>query len=857
MKLLTGIKIRFYSTILATLAVTALTLALSTPQHVNAISYTDFQAGNIISDNVFTNTDVSAAEIQKILENQVPTCDTKGEKTSPYYAPDYDGDGRIERWEYGKYKGNPAPFTCLKDYYENPTTKENNYGGKPKPSGAKSAAQLIIDAGKKYNISPRVLVVTLKKESSLIHDDWPFLSQFQYAMGAHCPDGPNGANCDPDYAGFSIQMNSAAKLFRYYLDNMNESWWPYKKPGKTQDVWWDTRYDEYTHPSLGKISCNDSRDQYDESLFVANKATAALYTYTPYQPNSASLKAYPSAVTSGNSFDKNCATYGNRNFWFIYSNWFGSTQGSQVFRINSNEQIYLLSGDKYFHVPDVKTLKAFGYDAGDVLDKSDSFLNGLTKGEPFALSTLVRFGDNPKIYIMDQGKKRWFPTHNTLVDHGFSVGQETVLDTSLEFAYSEGKNMTNVLLSRTGQYIWWIDDGVKHHLSSGYYWNKPSLLEGDNTPIKNIPITLMEADYVRRFSEGYPLITTYSLLKSSDSNEAWYKNQDTYYRLSNLARTTWSIKPDYEEPRARIEKITGFNDAGPLLGVRLKSNTGNYYLIDGNNKYRIDNLGQYGVSADDFGAAPLDEGGDDRFLKKRFKTQVGTSLVSKAGDPKVYQIKGGELHHVYSKADFESLGFKWDEIMNWSASKVNWLWPSQNKVALAEGRLVRKDDGTGRVYLLSEASTLSHIPNLDTFNNFGFSMQDVIDLNVSQLESYSAASPTDLNNQLMKSSATGKVYLIDRGVRRWISSDVISELGKHPNDALTMSSGYLQEYKPAKDLTLYFKADGGTKVYKLENGQKRWFTSQDAFLNNGGDWSDVRELSAPYVKKIPTGSNID
>ena len=53
---------------------------------------------------------------------------------------------------------------------------------------------------------------------------------------------------------------------------------------------------------------------------IKNQATASLYNYTPYQPNAASLAAYPGTGDQ-------CSSYGNRNFFFLYQSYFGSTGG--------------------------------------------------------------------------------------------------------------------------------------------------------------------------------------------------------------------------------------------------------------------------------------------------------------------------------------------------------------------------------------------------------------------------------------------------------------------------------------------------------------------------------------------------
>jgi hypothetical protein len=276
------------------------------PKHVLGADATNWKAGFIIGDGTFTDsTSMNPGQIQDFLNQKVGTggygriagqCDTNGVGTSEY--------GGGTRAQYGAAHGNPAPFTCLKDFYEVPKTAPgpgvpaNNYGGKAIPTGAKSAAQIIYDAAQTYNISPKVLLVTIQKESAgpLTTDDWPFLNQYTYAMGAHCPDT---AACDENYAGFSIQIYESARLFRYYLDNMGQSWWPYKKPGVNNILY---------NPNTG---CGGS------DVNIESKATAALYTYTPYQPNKAALD---NLYGSGDS----CSAYGNRNFWRIFTDWFGS-----------------------------------------------------------------------------------------------------------------------------------------------------------------------------------------------------------------------------------------------------------------------------------------------------------------------------------------------------------------------------------------------------------------------------------------------------------------------------------------------------------------------------------------------------
>jgi hypothetical protein len=258
------------------------------PTNAKALSGSDFKAGRIIDDAVFFNKNaMSVDQIQQFLNAKVPTCDRN-------------------RQTYFTYAGKPygPPFTCLKEYQENPITKENNIGrfnpdGTPyNVPGGKTAAQIIWDAAQTHNINPQSLIVTLQKETAIVTDTWAAGWQYDRAMGYGCPDsGPNNtANCNANYYGFYNQVNSAAWQFRRYVTY----------PDKYNFKAGVTRFIGY-NPS---ISCGGS------NIFIENSATAALYNYTPYQPNAGALaNLYGTAP---------CGAYGNRNFWRLFHDWFGS-----------------------------------------------------------------------------------------------------------------------------------------------------------------------------------------------------------------------------------------------------------------------------------------------------------------------------------------------------------------------------------------------------------------------------------------------------------------------------------------------------------------------------------------------------
>lgn len=273
------------------LAATMLFAASFTSSSVSALSGSEWRAGRIIDDPIFRrNTSMSVGEIQAFLNSKVPSCDTNGIKPS-----EYSGGTRAQ---YGTSRGYPPPYVCLKDYWENVDTKQNNLEGRPVPAGAKSAAQIIYDYAQAYTINPQVLIVLLQKEQGLVTDDWPWTIQYRSATGYGCPDT---APCDSQYYGFSNQVRWAARMFQAIMDN-DPNWFTPYTTGNNFIRW---------NPNA---SCDGS------NVNIENRATAALYNYTPYQPNQAALN---NLYGTGDG----CSSYGNRNFWRYFSDWFGATTG--------------------------------------------------------------------------------------------------------------------------------------------------------------------------------------------------------------------------------------------------------------------------------------------------------------------------------------------------------------------------------------------------------------------------------------------------------------------------------------------------------------------------------------------------
>ncbi|MGK9148917.1 hypothetical protein KXS11_14905 [Plantibacter flavus] len=241
---------------------------------VPTVRGTDFDAGEIISDENFYDANaMSEADVQAFFASQPCT----PEDGVPCLADFRDSTSSVPAAEPGHCEA---------------------YRG----AVNESAARIVTKVAHACGINPKVLLVLMQKEQSLITSP----SEYGYAraMGWGCPDtGPGfSASCDADYFGFQNQVYRSAWQFRQY------TLYPVNVPGES--------YQRAYHLGKVYIQYNPDTQCGGSQVDIRNQATANLYLYTPYQPNAAAL-----ANVSGTG--DACSAYGNRNFWRLYTEWFG------------------------------------------------------------------------------------------------------------------------------------------------------------------------------------------------------------------------------------------------------------------------------------------------------------------------------------------------------------------------------------------------------------------------------------------------------------------------------------------------------------------------------------------------------
>lgn len=123
----------------------------------------------------------------------------------------------------------------------------------------KLVSRHIYEASQEWKINPLVLLTKLQVESSVVFKDVsPRDSTVDHAMGCGCHDGD--ADCSRGPKGVGPQIQCAAGLFRGYLNEIDAA-------NTTRSGWRVNR---------GKSTLDEIR------ITPKNRATAALYTYTPW-----------------------------------------------------------------------------------------------------------------------------------------------------------------------------------------------------------------------------------------------------------------------------------------------------------------------------------------------------------------------------------------------------------------------------------------------------------------------------------------------------------------------------------------------------------------------------------------------
>ncbi|WP_431031422.1 hypothetical protein [Plantibacter sp. RU18] len=751
-----------FPAILAAIALIAgvLTVAPVSVQSASAADARDFQAGNIISDSLFYDGGtMGAGEVQNFLNAARPSC--------------------------------RAGYTCLKDYAE-ATASRSAVAGRCAAyagSGRESAASIIAKVGAACGISQKVLIVMLEKEQSLITDDWPSARQYRSAMGYGCPDT---ADCDTNYYGFYNQVYAAALQFKNYQANPTR--WNHV-PGRINAV----RYNP-------NAACGSS------SVFIQNYATAGLYNYTPYQPNASALA---NLYGSGDG----CGAYGNRNFWRLYTDWFGSTTGgSSLVKSASSAAIYLVADQQKYYVPDQATLSAYA-SLGGVATVSQAYLDRYTTAGN--ASRIVR-APSGAIYFIDAGLRVGFTSCEMVIDYGGSctpAGYTQLTDSQILQFVEPNARVTPVYATTAG---------ARYYVTRG---TKREIVDATAQALAGIPadlIVLTEAG-VSNLADGAPILRDSIYLGSRGAGTYSFFSGGAAYQVP--ANTTASLGLPGRSGSALWPRNYDRVASGGTFPGAVIAPGGAPQVLSAAGRYA------WGVGSP-IATVPASQAFVDSYASSGTIGE-GTSITGNTGA--VYLIAGGRIRPYTSWLALTSTTNTQSPAIVTIAANVLGQVPVGAPV-LAPGTLVRSSESAA-VFLIDGTQTKIPVSSFDYPTAMGIAGTDFVPQ--SQLDAYTTAQPLQYGvtcNGVDYVSAAGKLHKLAPALK-----------ALYPITYVTLSAINCQPRPIGNDAGSFIRTPNGT-IYLLEGGAKRPISSMARFTELGGTSTNFLDVTYSFAGLLKDGA---
>jgi len=218
------------------------------------------------------------------------------------------------------------------------------------------------------------------------------------------------------------------------------------------------------------------------------------------------------------------------------------------------------------------------------------------------------------------------------------------------------------------------------------------------------------------------------------------------------------------------------------------------------------------------------------------------TLIKLPTDPKVYVIINCRKKWIRTVEEFQQKGYKWEDVQEVSSPVIE----AYNEYLEAKANLLRAI-GHHKVYRVINGKRL-WIPTIAAFNAQGLKWEDIEDVSETTVDQYPRL-------KLARIIGSPKIYyLTESGLKRWIPTiAVFNSYNNKWEDVVEISPTELNAY-PDNDL---IRLEGGTKVYKLENGKKRWIKTTQAFIRLGYNWNKVAPCNQTELDYYPEEAPIE
>jgi surface antigen len=242
---------------------------------------------------------------------------------------------------------------------------------------------------------------------------------------------------------------------------------------------------------------------------------------------------------------------------------------------------------------------------------------------------------------------------------------------------------------------------------------------------------------------------------------------------------------------------------------------------------------------------------------------IDGTLLRAQGDSRVYVMQSKQRHWVPDEATFQANGYRWESVRNIPSSEMQQIPEGAALSSVSAGRRSAQapppptsagpPSGSAPVFPRPPAPGVGAPP-----------------------PTHAPAPRSWPEGALLRAQGDNRVYVIESGRRRWIPDEAtmrargysfgaVQEISRSALDAIPEGSPLPRVQAPppppSRQGPSYaqgslLRAQGDTKVYVIEGGQRHWVPDERTFQARGYSFASVREVPRQELMAIPEGSPI-
>ena len=756
-----------------TLTVFGLVAIPSEQEPAAALNGSMFDPGLIISDSVFYDFGtMSVADIQRFLDGRVAACRAAADRPG-----------------------------CIKDYRLS-TPGATGSPGRCESVPAKSnitAAELIYDVARACGINPRVILVKLQKEQGLITSTDPSPRAYDFALGMDCPDSPSG--CSAASAGFFWQLYKGVGQLNWYSNPAGSFTW--LRPGSViSRAYYPNR------PSCGS-----------QSFTLQNKATAALYYYTPYVPNQA-------ALTNLYSTGDSCSSYGNRNFWRYFSDWFGSPIGGGFLLKAAKGDTFFIVDEVKYRVPDSFLLSSLA-PLGPIGEISKDYLDSfVTMGD---MTPLIKNATEDRYWFVDNSKRMSFATCEQVAAFGLNCGSAVTVTSTQFTALASGGEVTNVVVGANND-RYFVEAGQLREILNDASAAEASLPLTASSPIRREALNYLPI--------GAPIASNGSLVGNRETGALGVVADGSFFGIDPATAAdvnfgTWFKGAGSTLSPQSIQALT----VGPVIQSIVADASGKQYLLTPAGKRLIQDTENWIEKPTVLPASVLD------LIPTVAEELVTPAVVRSTTNETLFLVNEGELRPIQT-ADRKAVRASLEEDIVHRISPSALSQMRKGSQVIPPGALVRVGSTN---FLVDGLSRLYKIPSTEQARALGLGSARTV--KKSAVASYARAG--DLSG--IKVTCSTQPHLIVAGKLVRVSSATFTQ---YPTASQELDPGTCAKLSISEAAGSRFIRTSAGQYFLVEDGKKRPIANKTRYVALKGSGPNAIPVDSVFANRVPTGTKV-